>query len=580
MDYSWNELRLILPLIVIFAVGFLILGVGLILPSKREGRGGNSHFILPFLGLVGVVGSWVSLFYVWNTPKLFRKLEKGSRLEKSLEKKELNQALEKELKRVGIVLSQRAKIYYESNRWHIVDGAKRWDLELSSEGLSIYHYGEKGILSGSLVVDNFGLLFCFLITIALFLAILMSQEYASRMGYHHGEYYALLFFASGSLMAMALSYHLLTLFVAMETLSLSVYALAGMSPRQVRSQESALKYFILGSFASAFLLYGICLLYGATGSLDLRDPAYRAVMDTAHPYFALFLSGICLITFALAFKVGAVPFHWWVPDVYEGAPTPITGFMSTAVKVGGFALMARVVYGMFRWQVLQDFWMPVVWILAVITMLVGSVLALWQRNIKRLLAYSSVVHGGYLLIAIYVVGSAGQGVDLSPSALHTALGSIPFYLAAYTFITMGAFAVVISLARNGEDREDFEYYTGLAHRKPKRALALTIFLLALAGIPPTAGFVGKFYVFKAAIEGGFYVLALLGILASVVSLYYYLRVVVIMYMHPAEESFDQDFDPWGVKCAIAISLAAVVVLGVLPAGWLAVSQYSAFAFVR
>lgn len=434
--------------------------------------------------------------------------------------------------------------------------------------LWIWSQKQTVLFQGGVVVDSFGLLMAFLIGFAIFLALLMSQGYAHKVGYESGEYYGLILMAGGAMMVMAMSTHLITLFVALETFSIGVYALVGLVPGDKRSKEGSLKYFVLGSFASAFLLYGMSLLYGATGSLDLASPAFALREGSA-----MFLLGLGLITFGLAFKIGAIPFHWWVPDAYEGAPTPITGYMATAVKIAAFGFAGRLALHLFRLEWIQEIWMPVIWVLAVVTMLFGSILALLQQNLKRLLAYSSIVHGGYLLIALYVMGA---GADES-AQLSTA--SMLFYLAVYTVLTMGAFGVMVAAAsQDGKDREDLASYQGLGFTSPKLALALSIFLLALAGIPPTAGFMGKFYIFKGAIQSGSYWLGALGILGSLISLYYYLKVIVVMYMKEEEEETVPSLEPWGAKCVLAISLVLTFVLGLLPGAYFELSSRSVALF--
>ncbi len=432
--------------------------------------------------------------------------------------------------------------------------------------IGVWQFKSHSLFQGGIIVDPYGLILGFLITFAMFLVILMSQGYAEVKGHNTGEYYSLILMAGGAMMVMAMSTHFITLFVALETFSIGVYALAGIIPGNRRAKEGALKYFVLGSLASAILLYGMALLYGASGTLDLASPKFSQALH--HPWV---LAGIGLVTVGLAFKVSAVPFHWWAPDVYEGAPLPITGYMATAVKIGGFAFFGRVAIHLFQMEWLQTYWQPVIWALAVITMLVGSVLALVQKNIKRLLAYSSIVHAGYLLIAIYVSSISTEAAKISSA-------SMIFYLATYLVITLGAFAAIIAFSSVKGDLEIIDSYRGLGYRSPFVAFGMALFLFALAGIPPTAGFMGKFYVFMGAIQMGCYWLGGLAILASMVSLYYYLRVIVVMYMSEPESEDGAGYEflgTWGARCVLAITIALTFGLGILPGAYFELTRRTA-----
>ena len=427
--------------------------------------------------------------------------------------------------------------------------------------LWVWRFQSVSLLEKGVLVDPLGLLFGFLISFALFLTILMSEGNSKIYGEQGSEYYGLILMAGSALFVMALSTHLVTLFVALETFSVGVYALVGIVPRDRRSKEGAIKYFVMGSLAAGILLYGIALMYGATGSFDLMDSAFQETSNRA-----LLLGGLALLTIGLAFKVGAVPFHFWVPDSYEGAPTPITGYMATAVKMAAFAFFFRVAATLYGLPWLTSHWHIVLWVLAVLTMVVGSVLALWQENIKRLLAYSSIVHAGYMLIALYVLGKTQEVISGA---------SLVFYLATYLVMTMGAFGCIALLGR-----ERLTDYKGVGYSSPYVAGALTLFLIALAGVPPTAGFAGKFYVFYAAIEQGSYWLAGLGILASVISLWYYLRVVVYMYMYETEEREALLLPSWGVQSVLAISLILTISLGIFPKSYFQLAQKSVELFLK
>lgn len=407
------------------------------------------------------------------------------------------------------------------------------------------------VFGGTARIDKFGLLLSALIVVCAGASIATSMGYAARRGIDNGEYYCLILFAAVGMMLLVSSNHLVTLVVALETLSISVYALVGSTRGDRRSSEGAIKYFVQGAFSSGFLLYGVALVYGATASLTL--PGIEAAL-AAGASLDLFLAGLALVLVGLTFKVGAVPFHWWVADAYDGAPSPITGFMASAVKVAGFGVLARILMATVSIEFARDFWSDALVVLSILTMAFGSVLALVQTNLKRLLAYSSIVHTGYAMIALV---AAGQGQA-------EALASLPLYLIVYSLMTLGAFAAIAALERDGSERDALDDYRGLARRRPGVALALAVALLSLAGLPPTAGFVAKFKVFMAAVDARYAWLALLGATASMVSLYYYLRVVMILYMEEPEGEFATEFDPWGVRATLAASTVAVLVLGLLP----------------
>ncbi len=404
--------------------------------------------------------------------------------------------------------------------------------------------------NGMFAVDPFGLFFDAIFLIGTLLVMLLSVDYARRERFHMGEYYFLLLMATAGMMLMAQSTSLVMIFLGLELLSIAVYVLAGFERGRPRSVEAALKYFLLGAFSTGFFLYGIALIYGATGSMDLAVVAERVgAVGPAAPGGGLLLAGLVLLLVGFAFKVAVVPFHMWSPDVYEGAPTSVTAFMAAGVKAGGFAAFVRVFSGAF--QTYANLWLPLVALLAVATMLVGNLAAIAQSNLKRLLAYSSIAHAGYLLVALVA---------------HNRLGasSFLFYLLAYTFMTLGAFGVVIALGRRGEANERLEDLAGLGSRHPLLAAAMATFMFSLAGIPPTAGFVGKFYIFSAAVDAGYAWLAVVMALTSVISVYYYLRVTVAMYMWEAPAGAARPAPTTLLLAALVVAVVGVFQMGIYP----------------
>ncbi len=357
---------------------------------------------------------------------------------------------------------------------------------------------------------------------------------------------------------------LLTMFVALEVLSLPLYLLCGLARhRRLLSQEAAVKYFLLGAFSSAFFLYGVALLYGATGTLAL--PGIRAEL-AAHPDDSMALTGVALLAVGLLFKVGAVPFHSWIPDVYQGAPTPITGFMAAATKVAAFGALLRVVY--VALPPLHDQWRPVLWAISILTMVVGTITAVNQTDVKRMLAYSSVAHVGFILTGVIADIPAG-------------VSSTMFYLVAYSFSTVGAFAVV-GLVRNsdGDEDADMSHWAGLGQRYPVVGLLFSMFLLAFAGIPLTSGFVSKFAVFSAAAKGGAVPLVIIGVIASGVAAYFYVRVIVLMFFtEPPADLVHVVMPSFWSKAAIAVCAAVTIGLGVFPQPLLDLAEQAA-QFVR
>jgi len=411
-------------------------------------------------------------------------------------------------------------------------------------------YLNQDAFSGLIAMDAYSWFLNILILVASGLTVLISIRYLSDEGLELYEYFVLLLFASAGMMFMVSANHLLVLFVGLETLSISIYVLAGVRRTDPRSKESALKYLLLGAFASGIFLYGAALLYGAAGSLSLPGLAQYfqagSVSLTAK-------AGMGLLLVGFGFKIAAVPFHMWTPDVYEGAPTPLTAYMSVGVKAAAFAAFVRVFFESL--VPLQVDWAAILWVLSVITMIVGNIAALVQQNIKRMLAYSSIAHAGYILIGMV----AGQEAGLS---------AMLYYLLAYTFTNVGAFGVVALVGRKGEANTMIDDYRGLAKVHPLLALTMSVFLFSLAGIPPTAGFVGKFTIFMAAIESGYIWLVIVGVLTSAASVFYYFRVVMKMYMEaPEVEPQSLRFCPY-MATGLFIAVAGVLYIGIFPTTYL------------
>ncbi len=416
----------------------------------------------------------------------------------------------------------------------------------------------KSGFEGMYISDGYALFFKIIFLIIAFLTILISMGYTQREGIEFGEYYALILFSTLGMMLMAGGTHLIIIFLGLETMSISIYILAGMMREDRRSAEAALKYFLLGAFATGFLLYGIALIYGATGSFYLKDIA-SYIASKSLLKSPMLLMSLVFLTIGFGFKIASVPFHMWTPDVYEGAPTSITAFMATGVKAAGFAALVRVFF-----SALPGFrpdWTSIMWLIAVATMTVGNIVAISQTNIKRMLAYSSIAHAGYILVA-FVAGN-----DLGTSG-------ILFYLMAYAFMNLGAFACVILLGKKGEENTLINDYAGIGFKYPLLAASMTIFLLSMAGIPPLSGFMAKFYVFSAAVKSKFYWLAILGVLNSAISVYYYLRVTVLMYFRePEREITGLEFSPASVL-ALILAVIGTLYMGIFPANVLSLAQRS------
>jgi NADH-quinone oxidoreductase subunit N len=401
---------------------------------------------------------------------------------------------------------------------------------------------------GVVSADNFGLFVTWILIVVGLLSLAISAPTIDRERLPQGEYYALMLFALAGMMLMAMASDLIVIFLALEVLSLALYVLTGIRRDSPVATEAAFKYFLLGAFSSAFFLYGIAFTYGLTGSTRLdRVGSLIAAQAMAPTPMQLLAVGLLLVGFA--FKVSAVPFHMWTPDAYEGAPAAVTGFMSTGVKAAAFAAFFRVFLAAF--EPLRADWWAIVWAIAAATMILGTVVGVAQTSVKRMLAYSSIAHGGYLLVALV-------------SANDVAKGAVLFYLLAYAVSNLGAFGVLAVLDDGHRANDRVRDFAGLWNERPRLAALMTIFLLSLGGFPPTAGFIAKWYVFTAAVKAGYYWLAIIGVLTSVISVFFYLRIVVMMYMAPADAPARIPCVPRIAGAALVASAILIFYLGILP----------------
>ena len=413
-----------------------------------------------------------------------------------------------------------------------------------------------------IVLDQQALFFQIVIAYAAALVVMLSMDYLRRAGRESGEYYALVLFSTSGMLLLASAGDLIVVFLGIELMSLSLYVLCGLFTRDLESTEASMKYFLLGAFASAFLLYGIALVYGTTGTTNF-DRLAAAV--AARPHDPLFLIGLGLILVGFGFKISAVPFHMWAPDVYQGAPTSVTALIATGSKAAMLAVTIRLVVSAFR--SVQPDWGILVWVLAALTMTVGNVVAIAQSNLKRMLAYSSIAHVGYMLVGLVSGGIPGAAAVL-------------FYVFAYVFTTVGTFGVIALCERDGREAVEVGAYAGLGRRSPLLALVLSLFLLSLVGIPPLAGFVGKFYVFGSAVRAGYIWLAVIAVLNSAIAAYYYLRVIVYMYMREPEGAPATYVPSFAGVLALTISLAGIVLLGLAPAPFVDLAQVAVTPLLR
>jgi NADH-quinone oxidoreductase subunit N len=419
----------------------------------------------------------------------------------------------------------------------------------------------RSILHGTIIIDNFSIFFQWLFLIIAGVTAVISIKFNERESINRGEYYALLLFACSGMSLMAASSDLILTFLGLEILSIATYILAGFKRNDIRSNESSLKYFLLGSFATAILLYGIALIYGGTGSTNYQSIRELALLQGNVQSTTVIGMGLLLVGFG--FKVALVPFHSWVPDVYEGAPTPVTAFMAVGPKAAGFAALIRILIQAVPF--LAHDWSSILWLLSILTMTLGNIVAVLQTNVKRMLAYSAIAHAGYILVGIVVNSTMG-------------LSAVLFYIVIYTVMNLVAFSVVLSLIRKGDSRVHLEDYAGLGRKAPFAAAALSLALISLAGIPLTGGFIGKFYLFSAAIQRGYVGLAVVAVLNSVVSVFYYFRLMVYMYMRePGEEAPSPEPISRPVQAIIGIGLILILFLGIHPDQILALAGYSSLA---
>ena len=418
-------------------------------------------------------------------------------------------------------------------------------------------------LGGSILVDGFGVFFNVIFMLAAALAVILSARYMEAEGEQRGEYYALILFAQAGMSIMATGQDLVVLFVALETMALSFYVMVGFLRDSKRSNEAAMKYLILGAFSSGLLAYGFSVLYGISGSTSLAAIG-AAIGDRAALDWIVVLA-LITTSVGLFFKIAAAPFHMWAPDVYEGAPTPTTAYVSVASKAASFALMIRLfvtAYGS-----VAEAWVPLLAIVAIVTMTIGNLAAVTQSNLKRLLAYSSVAHAGYILLGLVAFSETG-------------LRGIAIYLLAYVFMNFGAFALVAALRRDGEAAEELDDLNGLFGRAPGYTILMAIFMLSLTGIPPLAGFYGKYYIFLALLGEGYYILAVFAALYVAVSAYYYFRVIRACWLGEAAErpaSLDMNL---GTRTALVASGVLTVVIGVLPQRFIDLAGESVLAALR
>ena len=439
----------------------------------------------------------------------------------------------------------------------LVANAVKWN--------NLYYNKGATYFADVIAIDRFSVLASITICLAVIFGALMMSAYLVRMNADGPELYALLLTSAIGALVMVAANELIVLFLGLEILSLSLYLLAASNRDREQSQESGLKYFILGGFTSAFFLYGVALIFGSTGSTKISGigQVLSGSISIGNSD-AMLLVGIGMLLVGLGFKVSAAPFHVWTPDVYEGAPTPVTAFMASAGKVAAFAALIRILAVGLEQRV--DDWRPVVWALAILTVFTGSILAVVQTNVKRMLAYSSISHAGFILVGVEAAGHAGS------DGIATSMN----YLAIYTVLVMGSFAIVLALSGNTDGETNLSDFKGLAKRRPALALAFTVLLFAQAGVPLTAGFVSKFAVIKSSVEANSYVLAISAMVAAVIGAYLYLRIAVSMWLEEPESESEISVDP-AVVIVIVVSVVATLIVGFFPELLLHATRLARFA---
>lgn len=442
---------------------------------------------------------------------------------------------------------------------------------LATAGVGAALWGRSGTtFSDMLVLDSYALTFNTIFLVVTALTILLSLEYLPRQDIERGEYYVLLLFATGGMMLLAQGADLIVLFLGLELLSITLYVLVGFAYPRLSSEEGAMKYLLVGAFAAGFLVFGIALTFGATGESNLlKISAFLSRQTLAAENHTLLLIGAAMVIVGFGYKIAMAPFHMWTPDVYEGAPTPVTAFMSVGTKAAGFAALTRFLQVALPTE--QATWVPILAALAGLTMIWGNLTAVTQSNIKRMLAYSSIGHAGYLLMGTLAVGGPGQSIS--------GVQGLLFYLLAYALTNLGAFAVLIALERQGEAAWSLESFAGLWQRRPWLAAAMAVCMLSLAGFPPTAGFWGKLYVFTAAWQAGLAWLTVVGVITSAIAAFFYLRIIATMFMRESEQDVAA-YPGSGLNLGLALATAAVLVLGLVPAPLIDVVQRSVLALGR
>jgi len=431
-----------------------------------------------------------------------------------------------------------------------------------SFALTLWNFNTQAYaLEDMFIADPFSSFMNMIVLIVAALTVLLGIDYMKRTGLARGEFWSLLLLSTSGVMFMTSANDLLVVFIALELLSIPLYVMTAFRSNNAKSEEAGMKYFILGAFSSAFFVYGAALIYGATGTTNLPEifTAVAGITSSGGASLAYLLVGAGMIIVALGFKVAVVPFHMWTPDVYEGAPTPVTAFMSVGAKIGGFAALLRVLVtalpALAAGQSPDPVWQNTIMIISALTMIVGNFVAVSQTNLKRMLAYSSIAHAGYILMAVAAAGNPLQSDAAAKAAL--------VYLLSYAFTNIGAFAVVLAIEKNDGSGTELSNIIGLARSKPIVAAMMAVFMLSLAGIPLTAGFTGKWFIFQSTMSAGLYPLAIIGVLTSVVSAYYYVRVIVNMYLLDGAGDPAEGATPY-VNWALYAAFAGVVVLGLFP----------------